>query len=344
MDFSGIMGCPVKTIVVHQAAHNDELFASYLLRNFGEMNNPGIQYATTEYWDSIPEGETWETLLAKEQKLLVGMGFSPLDDHLPNGDRVVGECAATLVASYLGIRNNDHLQEFLNFTLSRDTHCGKTQYELPGIIKLMCDADLRNEEVMNVMSVVYYSICNQALAFAKAGEDFKKAKFGKLVLENGTMVTVAYGFSDSSEFGKYARSKGNGIVIWAKSSGNVMIQTNHKLEIDLAPVIRAIRIREITAAGGKIPSDRDYLASGGTISECPNWFFHVDGRQCMNGSKTHSALRTRLSLEQLCDLVLLILHKKEKVHPVKNPYRKHAQPLLHVSPDSAQAIPAGVNA
>jgi hypothetical protein len=251
MDFESIINCSVDVIVVHRHAHNDELFAVYLLKTFGGVQYfPGIQDARLEFWDAIPEEKNWKDLLFNEKTLLVGMGFSPFDEHLQDGGRMCNQCAATLVATALGIREDEYLKPFFGFTLDHDRAVGKNAFELPALIKAMWGVGKGEDEVVAVANCIYETLCNQAEEFAKAGSDFKKASIRKFRTAEGKIVPLVYGLSDSSEFGKYARSKGMGVVIWKNSSGNVTIHTQQSLKLDLAPVVRAIRILEIRATIG----------------------------------------------------------------------------------------------
>jgi hypothetical protein len=342
MDFESIIKCSVEVIVIHRHAHNDELFAVYLLKAFGGVQYfPGIQEARLEFWDSIPEGKNWKDLLFNEKTLLVGMGFSPFDEHLQSGERMKNECAATLVATALGIREDEYLKPFFWFTLDHDRAVGKNAFELPALIKAMWAVGKSEDEVVAVANCIYETICNQAEGFAKASADFKKASIRKLRTAQGQIVVMVYGFSDSPEFGKYARSKGMGIVIWMNSSGNVTIHTQHILKLDLGPVVRAIRILELTAAHEKVPTDNNYLASGGAIAECLNWYFHTGGGMIMNGSMTHAALPTRVSLEEIANAVILKLHKELKPQQhSRGGYGKHNKPQPQ-NPSQQQTIAVG---
>ena len=83
---------------LHADAHWDEFVAACL---------------TTLSSKEIPEGERF------------GEGGGLFDEHLPDGERIEGECSATLVAKYLELDTDHRLAPLLQFTLETDE--GSTQ-------------------------------------------------------------------------------------------------------------------------------------------------------------------------------------------------------------------------
>ena len=274
--FSEIIDHPVRRLPVHKEAHFDELIAATILKRFGQSYFPGIQDARLECWDGMPEGKSWEDLFFNYQILPVGMGFSPLDEHLPDGTRIPNECAATLAAKAVDLWEDRALMPLLKFTLRRDTSACGNQFEFPSHVKTMWKSGRTLSEVSAFVENVFDDIHGNGLSFTECQVDIEKSTVSKIETVRGEVVLVV-GYSDIPEFGNYARSRRGhraGVAMWQKSSGEIVIQARNELQIDLAPAMQMIRYEELKSAGLEIPS-WEILASPGTLPQCPQWFFFV---------------------------------------------------------------------
>jgi len=239
---------------------------------------------------------------------------------LPTGGRKPGHCAATLVAEALSLDDDSILKPLLKFTLSRDIEQGGGSFELPALIKALWASDTggidRDQVVLAWAFSIYGAMYQRGANFSEGTiQDYQNA--GKVTIkdDSGRRINFVYGHSDSSEFGKFARYKKAGIVLWMKSGGNVIIQTDRRLNIELAPVVRAIRIAEMCEQYRLKPSQAPFPLTAsqgcaeGTIDECPAWFFHENARAIMNGLESHAVAPTLLSLERLANIIQAVLHK-----------------------------------
>ncbi|HUZ93213.1 MAG TPA: hypothetical protein VNG29_04425 [Candidatus Paceibacterota bacterium] len=295
------------TIATHTGCHEDEFVAARTLMRFGNTDFPGVRDAKMIYWKSMPAGETWQSLLDKGT-ICVGIGHGPFDEHGPNGERIENECSATLVAKHLGIDEDEALKQFFQFVLDRDSALGKNPYELPALIKTRYAAGQSDEAVEKWVFDILDDIFEQALVFyEKAGTDFGKAAVGEVRTQRGK-VKFVLGMSDSKEFAKYARSRHGckaGVVVQMTSDHHALVQTNNHLHMNLTDTVQILRIEELKAHGKAVPQNWKLLGQPGTIPQCPEWYlFDANGsHSIMNGSTTHAAPATKLSLERVGELV-----------------------------------------
>ncbi|MSU54685.1 MAG: hypothetical protein EXS48_02550 [Candidatus Staskawiczbacteria bacterium] len=132
---------PVKSIMMHDHPHLDEILAEIVLRRKGEKHFPGIGKARVEFDGT--GGQTFvgldvEELLKKDGILLLGIGRSMFDEHPgPNNEGKRGECTSTLVAKYLGVQDEPVLKEILEFSRLADTKGKSHPLDLASIVKSM---------------------------------------------------------------------------------------------------------------------------------------------------------------------------------------------------------------
>lgn len=118
----------VTYVCFHEAAHNDELLASYILHRYGRRIFPGIENAnlgvlTSKMVNDVlgtkhRDGKTFERLLQKGY-LMVGTEGGPFDEH-KEGMR--GVSSSQLVAEYLGVEKNVELGALLMYSNQTDSY------------------------------------------------------------------------------------------------------------------------------------------------------------------------------------------------------------------------------
>jgi hypothetical protein len=125
------------TIITHRDPDIDEIEAIRILKRHGEKTYPGVSEAvvkTVGKRDSV--GKNVDELEA-EGTLCVGIGGGRFDEH-PFGDRTRrdGECAATLVAKYIGADQNPALRANIAYALKRNYSADTGEFEIAPLAKL----------------------------------------------------------------------------------------------------------------------------------------------------------------------------------------------------------------
>lgn len=119
------------TLVTHWRPHADDLAAVALKKIYGgeKINLILVKDGMTPYL-ATEGGIIALGQLEKEGVEFVGIGRGTLDDH---GKK---ECAATLMAEKLGVREAPKLRRLLDFVLNRDLHGGES-LDLDSIISML---------------------------------------------------------------------------------------------------------------------------------------------------------------------------------------------------------------
>ena len=276
-------------------------------RQIGEHVFPGASTAEIEFWKSLPVGKTSEDL-EKEGILLVGIGGGRFDEHASaTTERKSKHCAATLVAAAIGLDEDPALKELLSFTAQRDLTLSGTTFDLSGMIKLMYAAGRNDMTVWQWAFDALEAIYDNAMKFFEgAASDFVNAKVYKVDVGKEKPLTFAVGVSDSRQFAKFARSSYGaraGLVIQQKSAGNVLIQTQGYLKINLRDAAKLIRIEEMKTVGRTPPRDEEAFRAEGKIEGCDEWYFLPAANMLLNESSTHEFPPTKLPLTRIEELV-----------------------------------------
>ena len=117
----------------------------------------------------------------------------------------------------------------------------------------------------------------------------------------GKKVTVYVGLSDSPYFVEVALfDLQAGVVIQKNHKGNASVRTNKKLSLDLSGVAKALRTKEFQLRGEAIPQNSGILLEEGTLA---GWHFFPTGKMVLNGSLSHYAPPTKLSLGMIMQMV-----------------------------------------
>jgi hypothetical protein len=292
----------IHTIATHRRPHFDEIVAIWLLLKFGETKWPGISQADMECWESLPEGKTSKELL-NEGFLLVGIGGGPYDEHPQKAGRKEGQCAATLVAHDLRIERKPALRKILEYAAARDLELGKNEFELPAVIKAINDEWPTEETIRWAFLALIALHRKQERFYDEAPRDYAKAVITDAVIAGGRKIKMVVGRSNADTFCAYARSGRGchaGVVVQMSTKGNVLIQTNQQLRIDLGDVVRMLRVEELRRAGKPIPPWKT-LGGEKNVEAC--WYLHPKRGMILNGSATCAAPPTKIPLETIDQIV-----------------------------------------
>ncbi len=314
MEARGTQPIPIHTLVTHHRPHLDELFAVWLLRNFGERHFPGVSKAKTVYVDAgTPTflGQPADQL-ERDGCLMLGVGQGRFDEHRDGeSGRQDCECCSTLVAKHLGIDTDPALEKLLRYVLNADSKGAGQPFDLVGVIQAAY-ADLsenRYELVYNWAAMAFRAKYSQAVKFLGpvADEFQQKAAIRTVRLPDGTTMDIAVIESDSVAMPSYAMSDRGGqvaILVHRQSTGNVQIHPNPRHHISMEEVAVRLRQAEARANGFSLKGDWIDHASAGKIAGAEEWYFQNPPGRLMNGSlTTKNVPPTKLSLDQINDLV-----------------------------------------
>jgi len=306
--WKGVKMARIERIVTHKNPHLDEIVALWLLRRFGERVFLGASRAplwTIEITHNLPE---------KENELLIGVGGGRFDDHYKNGKRKKGECAATLVADALSIRNDPALSLILEETRKADTNRVSSMFHLANLVKVWHRTHPENyQEIIDLVFRFLESVYieQQSFFFETKQEIEKNGKLEEIRGGQGKIV-LAVVVSENSQVSAAARKFfGAGVIIQKNpQTGHVQIFTNHKDHIRLNDVARVINIREQELDEGVRITDWNLLEQEGQIPG-GRWYYFKKGEMLLNGGpNARNVPPTRIPLEEIVRLVKMALDPK----------------------------------
>jgi hypothetical protein len=145
-----------KSIPTHHGGHPDERVAVWMLRRHGEKAFRGVTNAPVTYYDTgrfTPDGrDVWDWV--REGHLPVGIWYSPLDEHgLPESVRK-SECATTLVAQALGLRQDERFARIIELTLSNDRKGGSKAWDFPAMLDEMYLIGMSEDSIQVVANCI----------------------------------------------------------------------------------------------------------------------------------------------------------------------------------------------
>jgi hypothetical protein len=269
----------VKTIVVHQNPHLDELAAAWLLRTRGETKFPGVEKAKLVTWGKKDLANTTPEICVMNGILLVGLGGGMFDDHQDGRP----DCAVTLVAKHLGVEKDFGLKTLLNGCYLADSkNEGKMAY-LAAMVKDLnryWPGSIDVEKLYKQIEPFISAEVTRQQEYADA-RDLVWKKYNKQI---GSVRIMAANNISNRQYATAARAIGGMIVIQRDTDGLTQIFGNE--DVDMAGL--SIRIRRHEMFKGEIRPHRkmtdEILAGYGTIPEIPHW--HLDCGNLLNGSES----------------------------------------------------------
>lgn len=310
------------TIVTHKHPHFDEILGIWLLKKFGEEKFPGISAAKIEFWDTggrTPDGRPAREY-EKEGTLVIGIGGGRFDEHpAVNGQRKEQECAATLVAKALELRDEPVFEKIFKFALSSGLKAGNHPFDIASIPRVFYQQASDPQEVIAwVMKGIGVKYQEQLQFFSLAKKEFEEKAEVEEIQGPGRMLKMVTIVSDNNQMSKFVRSTygvSADVVIQKQSSGNVQIFTNAKSRLVLYDVAQMLRLTEQELKNDIRTKDWKMLASEGKVEGCEEWFFQIAGQMLLNGSLTATGVPpTKISLEKIKEIVRIGLNP-QTFHP-----------------------------
>jgi hypothetical protein len=316
----------VKKIVTHKWPHVDELFAIWLLRNFGENTFPGVSTAEIEYWSTgglTPDGRTAGDY-ENEGTLLIGVGGGHFDEH-PGAEegRKEEKCAATLVAEALGISEFPELEKLLKFVSNNDLKGSASPFDIAYLPKVLHQQFPNDpQKVMDWVFVGFEAkYFEQRRFFIETTDEFwRVTQIERVIGPHGEALMVAVISSDNPDMSKFARSEYGcraAVVIQKRSDGHIMVSTNQKYGLRIHDIVKMLRVREqeLEVEAGELKPNEvvtnwKELMKEGRIGT-KRWWFQEKIQNIFNGSLTATDVPvTRISLEDILEIVLTGLDPK----------------------------------
>lgn len=302
------------TIVTHENPHLDEILGIWLLRKFGEKVFPGISSAKIEFWGTggqSPDGRSAKEY-EREGVLLIGVGGGRFDEHpAVNGERKKEECAATLIAKDLGLRDEPTFEKILNFAVNSDLKAaGSHPFDIASIAKVFYQQTSDPQEVIEwVMKGIEVKYQEQLQFFELTRKEFEDKAEIEEIQGPGRMLRMVSIVSNNVLMNKFARSihgVNADIIVQKQSSGNVQIFTNAKSGLVLYDIAQMLRLTEQELKKDIRTKDWKLLSVEGKVEGAEEWFFQVQGQMLLNGSLTATNVpATKIPFERIKEIVRL---------------------------------------
>ena len=290
----------IREIVAHGSpVHLDEFVGLILLRRYGEDKLPGISTAS---FRTLTANDNIGELERKDDTVLLGCGTGPFDEHVFNGDKSKkDECCATLVARFLDINEDPRWNKILKYTLHTDKHPPTLVLDLASSVIRFQKQGLELNAVIDYIEMTVQAVyAEQEKFFAANTEEIRREE---LVL-GGDLHWMAVLENDNEALIRQARFLGAAVVVVKNSSGHVVVLTTNDFRLDMRDTIRTLRFLEQMKKGKVLVSDWEKLEQEGAIEEVPEWFFHKEAGNVLNGSRSRQDIpATGLTLSIIVEAV-----------------------------------------
>jgi hypothetical protein len=283
------------TIILPTRSQPDTLVAIFILKYYGKEKFPGIENAEIKVWQTMPEGETEETLEAKGFVLL-DFGGGKFDHH----NKEVQTTASALVSEYLEVIDNPSLAKLLEYA-KRDDFFGKGTIStdpidralgLSGLINSMNRSMPNNPEKVPeyIIPLLWAHHAEEMRRTQELPQEFAKAvEAGKAhvfnVKQRDKKFRVVLIASDNASMAGFLRSQLGGrhdVVAQMISSGHLNILTRPTKRVDLRALAAWVRVKELGITDiSKV--NMWNMAKTGMISEAPHWYYDPATNSVLNG-------------------------------------------------------------
>lgn len=304
-----------KKIVIPTTLHVDTIIAVFMLKEFGKEAYPGIENAEIEIWNTIPEGETLESL-SQKGFFLIDIGGGKFDHHFKN------KTASQLIADDLKIEKDPALSKLLTLA-ERDDKYGlgtistdpiDKAFGLSGLIsnlnKIFPSEPQKVAET--ILPIIHAHYLEERRRYKDLPEEFeKKLKEGKAEVfitkqKEKKLKVVAIESDNPSIIGWLRSSIGEkaDVVLQKTSSGHTNIITRPLKRVDLRLVAAFLRQEEINVQNREIKLPPLDLIKPGRIPEIPEWYFDLATNSILNGGiNPKGTPPTSISFERIKEIL-----------------------------------------
>lgn len=312
------------TVILPTRSQPDTLVAIFILKKFGEARFPEIKGAAVDFWQTVPAGETEETL---DQKgiILIDVGGGKFDHHASP----VQTTASDLVARYVGVHEDPSLAKLLEYA-RRDDFFGKgtisedpldRAFGLSALIAALNKSLVKNPgRVVDIVMPFLVAHHNEEVRRTKELplEFEEKRKRGEVhtfeIKQRDKKLRVVTVTSESGSLAGYLRSQQGGrfdVVAQWLPSGHVNILTRPTKRVDLRSLAALLRIEEATKSTQEIEMNMYDLAGKGRMKEIPEWYYDMATNSIQNGGLNPKDIPpTKISREEFIKILELGLSEK----------------------------------
>ncbi|MDD5438011.1 MAG: hypothetical protein PHC70_02600 [Patescibacteria group bacterium] len=309
----------IHTIAMFPKIQADTAASFYILKNFGEKLFPGVNQAKVVFWTSLPGGKSAKELEA-EGYLTIDLG-GEFDHHLANeqlGKRT--ECAATIVARYLGVENDVTLKKLLAWA-KRDDLQGKGTVSVDpldrafGLSGIIMNANREyasdpRKALDLIEQIIDLHVREEKRRQVELPQELEKleqtGKIEKFDLRQGSAeLKAAFIETENIAMAGFLRAaKKIDLIIQRRVSGHTNIVTQQLRSIDLRPLIAVIRLSEADKKGIQLQVDESALMSAGRLAEIEEWYYDNAANSIQNGGISPEGVTpTKLSRPEIIALV-----------------------------------------
>ncbi|MSU55266.1 MAG: hypothetical protein EXS46_01870 [Candidatus Taylorbacteria bacterium] len=312
---------PIQKIILPTRAQPDTIVAIFVLKKFGKIRFPGIENSSVDVWQTVPDGETPDSLLSKGQ-LLIDLGGGQFDHH----GKQTKTTATRLISEYLGVSESPSLQKLLEYT-ERDDFFGKgtisadpldRAFGLSGLVAaLNKNFSKRPAHVVEiVLPFIEAHFEEEVRRTEELPKEFEeKVLSGKAEIfftkQRDKKLKVVIIDSENASMPGYLRSQVGGrfdVVAQWMPSGHVNILTRPTKHIDLRSLTAIIRTEELNLKGNTTNLDIRYLARTGRLPEILEWYYDQATNSIQNGGLNPKEIEktkiSRFSLRKLLEVGL----------------------------------------
>ena len=310
----------VKKIVTHENPDLDSLGSAWLAKQFGKKKFPGIKEVAIEFLPGglkMPDERQGDQWLEENNILVLDMGGGIFDHHQhpAEDNRRKLRCAATLMAEFLGIKENPALAEILRAIAQNDLYGHSTLLSLPRLIKDRNAIGKNPLDTFRVVSEWLNDIYEAQKKFVEAGNELKGNVKISQVSSDGKKIKIAKIQTDNKQAAKALRHKEKPDVIIVKNSkGNFQIFNNvvdNQSTTSLNETIKILRYEEQKKTDQITVTDSKILSQEGTVlgPGIELWHYIKNPKNglemLLNGSFSVQKPPTHLSEEEVMRAVLI---------------------------------------
>jgi hypothetical protein len=297
-------------IYTHQCADAEEYFGAWGLRRF----KPGMEKAEIIYIRDGKLPREYQSIgeLYAQGHYALGILNSPHDEHARNGKPRKAPSSATLVFRELGLEEDPRIKKILAYIESNDADgTNDGWHDWANTVKDMHRAKANPKLIEAWIFFAFDVTYQKEVRFQKTNTEFKEGMVSEKNFQSAfppfnrhQLVTVR---SNNDQMGRRIRHKRISAGVIVKSTGNIIVASNHALNPEMVRVVVELRRAEATRRG--IFFTEEELSQEG---EFAFWYWQIKGQMILNGSEKTEVEPTRLPIEQIEQIVKKFAEFKKK--------------------------------